>query len=285
MQIDSMEAKVYTAANGTRYQWHGDSHGDSHDDKDGLPIVLVHGLGLNRAMWQWQLPGLCQNYRVLTYDLFGHGESSPAPAEPDLTVFCNQILALLDANNIAQCALFGFSLGGMIARRFAIDHAERLAALGILNSPHARAAAEQSAIEKRVAEVAATGASATLDAAIARWFSVAFQQTHPQVIALVRSWIMANDPKIYAQNYRILATGVAELIAPQPPIACPTLVMTAAQDAGQPAPMAHAIAAEIKGSETVIIDGLRHLAMVEAPSQYNAAMLDFLNRAVADTRL
>ena len=87
---------------------------------------------------------------------------------------------------------------------------------------------------------------------------------------------MANDPVIYPKNYRVLATGVEELIAPQPPISCPTLVVTGADDFGQPAHMAHAIAAEIPAAKTVILPGLRHMAMAEEPDVYNSLLLSFL---------
>ncbi len=60
-----------------------DPHGTAYDltGPDGAPVVvLVHGLGLNRAVWQWMIPDLAQRFRVLTFDFLGHGESPPPPA-------------------------------------------------------------------------------------------------------------------------------------------------------------------------------------------------------------
>ncbi|MGI9478754.1 MAG: alpha/beta fold hydrolase, partial [Hyphomicrobiaceae bacterium] len=54
-------------ARGTRYDVSGPT--------DANPVVLVHGLGLTRDMWQWQLDDLQPPYRVITYDLVGHGET------------------------------------------------------------------------------------------------------------------------------------------------------------------------------------------------------------------
>ena len=59
-------------------------------------VVLIHGLGLNRHVWQWHEPALASRYRVLNYDLFGHGESAPPPVKPSLTMFADQLLGLLD---------------------------------------------------------------------------------------------------------------------------------------------------------------------------------------------
>lgn len=105
---------------------------------DAPVIVLIHGLGLNRHVWQWHEAALSGRYRVLNYDLFGHGDSAPPPARPSLSLFSAQLCALLDDLGIDGCAIVGFSLGGMINRRFALDHPARAAALAILNSPHER---------------------------------------------------------------------------------------------------------------------------------------------------
>ena len=95
---------------------------------DAPVVVLVHGLGLNRACWQWTLPALSDRYRVVTYDLFGHGQSAPPPETPSLALFSRQLTGLLDHLDIPAAAIVGFSLGGMIARRVAQDAPQRLVA-------------------------------------------------------------------------------------------------------------------------------------------------------------
>ena len=85
-------------------------------------MVLIHGLGLNRHTWRWHEPALAARYRVLCYDLFAHGDSAPPPVKPSLSVFSTQLRDLLDALGIDSGAIVGFSLGGMINRRFAMDY-------------------------------------------------------------------------------------------------------------------------------------------------------------------
>ncbi|MGB0797369.1 MAG: alpha/beta fold hydrolase, partial [Paracoccaceae bacterium] len=70
-----------------------------------------------------------------------------------------------------------------------------------------------------------------------------------------------------------------EIIAPDPPITCPTMVLTADQDYGNGPEMSKAIAEEIEGSELVILTGLRHMALMEDPEAVNQPMLDFLARS------
>ncbi len=258
-------ANARTAADGTCFSIQG----------EGPVVALVHGLGLNRDMWQWLVPDLSQ-YTVLSYDLYGHGESANPQRAPDLRLFSEQLTYLLDELKISHCVVAGFSLGGMIARRFAMDHAERLTGLAILNSPHRRSAAAQQAVADRLAQLQQHGPGATVEAAIARWFSESCQSDDPALIQQVKQWVMANDRQVYPTVYRVLVEGVEELIAPQPPIQCPALVLTADDDSGQPPAMAEAIGAEIVGSRVEILQGLRHMALAEAPERFNPLLVSFL---------
>ncbi len=242
-------------------------------------IVLIHGLGLNRQCWQWTTPALCERYRVLSYDLFGHGDSAAPPETPSLSLFSRQLIDLLDHCGITSAAITGFSLGGMIARRTAQDAPERVAALAILHSPHERTDAAQAAILKRVEQARQDGPASTVNAALERWFTERFRIANPAMMDLVRSWVMANDVAIYHTIYRVLADGIAEITAPTPPIACPTLVMTADEDYGNGPEMAVAIAAEIDGAEMHILPGLRHMALVENPDAVNGPLCAFFDHA------
>jgi pimeloyl-ACP methyl ester carboxylesterase len=253
---------------------------------DGAPVVaLIHGLGLARGVWDEILPSL-SGYRVLNYDLYGHGESAPVPSEASLTVYSDQLAGLLDHLGLERAAVLGFSIGGMINRRFALDHGDRLSALVILNSPHDRGEAAQEAVEARARTVRDQGAMATMDAALKRWFTPDFlaacagkDGTPP---ARVKAWRVKADPESYSQAAWVLANGVRELIRPDPPVTAPALVMTCENDSGSTPAMSHAIAAEIPGAETVIIPGLQHLGLIEAPERFAPPLTAFLGRHLRD---
>ncbi len=240
-------------------------------------VILIHGLGLTRRIWRWHLPEVTQHYRVLCYDLYGHGDS-PLPAPPDLSLFSQQLRGLMDELDIEKAALVGFSLGGMINRRYALDYPQRVLTLILFNSPHERRPEEQQQVEKLVMASAAEGPRAHLEATMNRWFTQAFQTRHPAVMHEVRSWILANDPHTYALCRQVLAFGIKELVQPSPPIGVPTLVMTAEHDRGSTPAMAEAIAAEIPGSEVQIVRHLKHMALVESPESFIQPMLAFLER-------
>lgn len=256
------------SSNGTAYQLSGPGN---------APVLtLIHGIGINRHIWRNYEPVWSENYRVLSYDLYGHGESAPPPATLSLNIFSKQLRELFDDLDIERSALIGFSMGGMINRRFAMDYPERTSALVILNSPHERSPAAQKLVEERVTQTADGGPAATLETSLERWFTPEFLTTQTETIDEVTQWILNNDPQTYTQSRRVLATGVLELVRPVLPITQPTLVITCENDSGSTPVMAHGIAAEIKDSQVVVIPGLQHLGMMEQPSLFIEPIIEFL---------
>lgn len=243
-------------------------------------VVLIHGLGLTRATWRDHVPALSRHFRVLAYDLLGHGESAVPQETPSLTSLAAQLRDLLDHLAIERAALVGFSLGGMINRRFTMDHPARVTALVIQNAPHARGAALQAKVEAQARDAKDGGPEATIEAALQRWFTPAFQQSTPETVDWVRRTVLANNPANYAAHRLVLAAGVTELIRPDPPISHPTLVMTCQNDSGSTPAMSHAIAGEISGSEGIIIPELRHLGLLEAPLAFTVPVIEFLLRTL-----
>ena len=256
-------------ANGTAFELVG--------PPDAPLVVLIHGLGLNRRVWQWHVPTLAERYRVLSYDLLGHGGSAPRSAAPSLRVFSEQLRNLLDYLAVHSCAIVGFSLGGMINRRFALDNPDRVWALAILNAPHERSPDQQEKVEARAAKVAEGGSNATIESALQRWFTAGFRERHPQLLNEVREWRASADPGSYPGSCEVLATGVHELVRPDPPIDCPTLVMTGEHDSGSTPEMARAIASEIPGARTIIVSDLQHMGFVEEPVRFNGPIIEFLD--------
>lgn len=245
-------------------------------------IVLIHGLGLNRACWQWMVPALLSaKYQVITYDLFGHGDSITPSEKPSLSMFADQICTLLDHFELPRAAIVGFSLGGMIARKFAQEYPEKTAAMGVLFSPHTRSKDAQKAIQTRVEQAKTQGPAATVGAAISRWFTADHQRQNPDQMDLVRNWVLANDIGIYHQIYDVFANSLPEVVDPSPPIAAPSLVLTADQDFGNGPEMAQAIYAEIPNAELHILPDLRHMAMAENPNAVNSILLQFLDKTIS----
>jgi len=92
--------------------------------------VLVHGGFVDLRMWDPQVEAFSSDYRVLRYDLRGHGRTGPSPRRRyTVELLAEDLRALLDGLELAQVSLCGLSLGGMVAQAFAARHPERLRAL------------------------------------------------------------------------------------------------------------------------------------------------------------
>ena len=245
---------------------------------DQAPVfTLIHGLGVKRELWHDHVEVLSRRYRVLIYDLYGHGQSSRSPDTLSLAVFSQQLRELLDELDIEHSVIAGFSLGGMINRRFAMDYPSRVSALIVLNSPHEREPDEQKLVEERVSRTVQGGPEATIETSLERWFTEDFRASRADVVSEIRTWVLANDPVIYTQCRQVLARGVLELVHPEPPITAPTLVITCENDSGSTPNMARAIAADIPGAQTVIVPQLQHLGLTEKPVLFLEPILRFLD--------
>ena len=136
------------------------------------------------------------------------------------------------------------------------DFPELVEGLMIFNSPHYRTKEQQLSIEERVKLTIQFGPKATVSAAINRWFNEKFQLDNPKIIATIKQWVVNNDPSIYPKIYKILAYDLEEIIKPDPPITCPTLVITADKDYGNNPTMSKEIASEINKSQLYILKNL-----------------------------
>ncbi|WP_120502551.1 alpha/beta fold hydrolase [Roseovarius sp. EL26] len=256
---------------------------DRTGPRDAPSVVLIHGLGLNREVWQWMLPALSDTYDVVTYDLYGHGQSAAPPKTPSLALLSTQLDGLMETLGVSSATIIGFSLGGMICRRFAQDYPQKTQALVILNSPHRRTPEAQTAILARVDQARDNGPQATVEHALQRWFTDGFRAANPNMMQRVRNWVLANDPAIYPTIYRVLAEGIDEITDPAIQLSLPVFVITADEDYGNGPEMTKAIAANIDGSEALILPGLRHMALAEDPDAVNHPIRAFLDSLSTNT--
>jgi non-heme chloroperoxidase len=104
--------------------------------KDGLPVVLLHGVTDSWRSFERVLPLLPPNVRAFALSARGHGDSS-RPAHGYLLIdMVADVRAFMDAVGISRAVIVGHSMGSMVAQRFAIDHADRAAGL-VLMGPFA----------------------------------------------------------------------------------------------------------------------------------------------------
>lgn len=250
------------------------------DDTGGAlpPVILIHGVGLSRAMWSAQVAALRGQYRIISFDMLGHGGSSMPGREAGLDDYASQLVQLMDDLGLPSATLVGFSMGALVARAFALRHPERLDGLILLNGVFNRSEETRATILGRVAEVEARGPAANIGAAIERWFSPAFREGNPDYIAALHERMAANDWQGYLISYRLFATQDNYGASLLGRIIAPVLVATGEFDVGSTPEMTRALAARIPGASVEIVTGARHMMPVEMAEATNALLLDYLKR-------
>lgn len=243
---------------------------------EGPSIALVHGVGADLESWDGVVAALSPRYRLLRYDLRGHGASAKVKGRYELDDFVGDLTELLDHLEIARTHLAGFSLGGIIAQGFALDHAARLDRLALISAIAGRTDEERARVEARAKVLREGGGSVHVDAALSRWFTDEFLENNRDLVEKRLERGRNNDPDCYASAYRVLAeTDLADELHR---IDLPTLVMTGEFDVGSTPRMSRLMAERIPDSELHILDGLKHSVLIEAPELIATKIDTFLSR-------
>ncbi|GAA3724637.1 pimeloyl-ACP methyl ester carboxylesterase [Spinactinospora alkalitolerans] len=236
---------------------------------EGSDLVLLHGVGLDRSMWDRCLPDLAELHRVRALDLPGHGRSGEVPEG----VTAGDIADAVQQELPEPVHLVGFSLGALIAQELALRAPSLVRSLTLVSSVAARTQKERGDVLGRL-ELAATDFEATVEAAVLRWFDESWRRREPALAQRTRSTLLANDREQYLRCYRVFATADASLWPRLGAITAPTLAVTGAQDPGSTPRMARDLAAAIPGARSAVVPETRHLLPLERPDDLVRLILD-----------
>ncbi|PID15037.1 alpha/beta hydrolase [Sporosarcina sp. P34] len=246
----------------------------------GEPLIFIHGVGLDHAMWQQQVNRLSANYRVITYDMLGHGGSSHPPGPYSLSQFVVQLATLVNELKLTNVHLVGFSMGAMVAQSFAAKFPDKIRTLTIMNSVANRTPEQRKAIAARVEKVKELGPQTTIEPAIQRWFNQDFQEKNPKIINEVRHRLETNNADGYMAAYTLFATADEEVWQQLKDITVPSLVITGEYDVGSTPKMSRQIHEKLLNSELLIVPDTRHMLPVEKPEIVNQAIHSFIKEHV-----
>lgn len=243
----------------------------------GEPLVLVHGLADDHRAWRKVVGWLALERRLIAYDLRGHGESALGQADGTLAQLGADLVGLLDALGLQRADLCGFSLGGTIVMRAAIDYPERVGRLlpVATSSRVGRAAAPWYEERARLA-----------DEGVDRLHPVLEQDTREQFANVpnefAHHWTIRRqstaDPRGFANACRAMSALRAQPLDPDlGRVRAPTLVLAAERDPLCPPRAGEIIAAAIPGARLEVLPGSGHQVEVERPEELSRAILTFLS--------
>lgn len=246
------------------------------DQGKGTPVLFVHGYPLSKAMWDPQVKGLSSNFRVITLDLRGHGESEAPLWLYTMEMFADDIRALLDHLSIDQVVLAGFSMGGYITFVFYRKYKNRVKALILADTRPQVDSPEGKQGRFKTAQTAhKEGAGPIADAMLPKLLTPQSVQSRPDLVQNVRK-IMTSTPVAGIAGDLMAMAERPDSVPLLSEITCPTLILVGEQDGLTPPADAKLMADRIKKSQLEIIPAAGHLSNLEQPDHFNKAVRKFL---------
>ncbi|MGA5168798.1 MULTISPECIES: 4-carboxymuconolactone decarboxylase [Streptomyces] len=240
------------------------------DGPDEAPVLILGpSLGTTWHMWDRQIPELVRQWRVVRFDLPGHGG---APAQPATSVaeLTDRLLATLDELGVQRFGYAGCSIGGAIGTDLALRAPHRLASLALIASSPRFGTADE--FRQRGVIVRTNGLDPMARTAPERWFTPGFAAAQPAIVEWAVQMVRTTDAASYVGACEALASF--DVRADLGRVGVPTLVLVGSEDRVTGPAEARHLVAGIPDARLAVVPGASHLAPVEQP----AAVTDLLVR-------
>lgn len=241
-------------------------------------VLLLHGLGWDRTLWT-ELAGLLAGagYRVIAPDLRGMGTTDKPQTPYTIAGYAADQRALLDALGITCAAVVGFSLGGMVAAALALSD-RRVGALVLACCTVSSTPEGEAATEAMLARAQLQGPLAFAREQAERVWHPAWAARHPDRVADFIAWRAAMDQVALHRAFR--SSYGTDLAPDLGRLSIPVRVVAADQDPFASLDDAVRLASMLPGADLVMIAPSGHMAAVEQPEAFGAAILSFLSRSL-----
>lgn len=242
-------------------------------------IVLAHPLGMSQAVWDDLIPALLPRYRVLTWDLPGHG-ASQAVSGTQITPadLAEEVLALVALAGVQRFHFAGTSIGGVVGQQLIAAHPDRLLSATLTNT--GAVIGNPDLWNTRAGRVRQEGLAAMAEEIVPRWFAPAAFEASP---ALKAGWCVQmgrGDDESYAQLCEMLGrdTFTGKLSGKRAKVQ----LFGGSEDVATPPAVLDALSAELGGVPLEVFDGVGHVPSVEAPALFSQKLLAVLATDLGD---
>lgn len=252
---------------------------DTHyliDGKEGAPwVTFVTGIANDVTMWDGQISALANDFRILRYDLRGHGGTQVTAGDYSLPLLMGDLLALWDGLEIQKSSLVGLGLGGSISIGMGVKHSNRIAKLMPCCCRAVMTPDFAAMWPKFIDVVKQQGMEGMVEQTVQRWFTDDFKAANPEVLDSVRSMIRGTDPVGYEGVIKAFLT--LDFSKGLNQISAPTLFVSGGDDhLGGPPVIMSGLAQAVPGARHVSVPNAAHIANIQNPAGFNAILIDFM---------
>ncbi|MEM5313057.1 alpha/beta hydrolase [Paraburkholderia sp. JHI869] len=238
----------------------------------GEPLVLVHGVGMQASAWYPQIEDLSAEFRVISVDMPGHGQSDALEAGAGLPQFVEWASSFIEALEVGPVNLAGHSMGSLIAAGVAVTRPDLVKRVAVLNGVYRRTGQAREAVLQRAAEL--RSGTIDVDTPLRRWFNA--EEAQQIAAKKVESWLKSVNLAGYATAYTAFAGGDEVYADGWHTIRCPALVLTGSDDPNSTPEMARQMAQAAHNGTAVVIENERHMVNLTAPDEVNRALRAWL---------
>ena len=258
------------AANGIRMNY-------TFDGPRSAPVVMMsHSLATDFGMWDPTVPPLTPRWRVLRYEIRGHGATEASGAPYTLEQLADDALALLRALRIQRVHWVGLSLGGMIGQMVALKAPGVLLSLSLCDTTSRVPAEAKPLWDARIRTAETVGMEPLVEPTLAGWFTAPFVKRRRDVIDRVTRIIRTTPVAGYTGCcHAIMNLDLTDRLRD---IKIPTSVIVGEHDPWTPIAASRVIADQIKGACLAIIPDAAQLSNLEQPEPFNRALGSFLDQ-------
>ncbi len=242
----------------------------------GEPLLFIHGLASSSRSWKKQVPFFARHYRVITFDVRGHGRSDRPLREPySIKLFAADAVELMRALGIDSAHVVGFSMGGMVGFQLAVDVPEMVTSLVAVNClPEGSIRTFNDGVEcfKHMFFLPFNGMRNKEQNGVKQPVLAPDRKGPPQSVI---QRMAVNNKLAYANAFGALVKwSVADRLGA---INCPTLMIASDADF-VPVSVKAGYASKMSDAQLVVISNARHSAPREQAEEFNAMLLEFLSK-------
>lgn len=237
-------------------------------------VLLAHPLGMSQAAWDEVVDRLASRFRLITWDLPGHGASAPAPINLSARDLALEAIGLLDALGIERVHFVGTSIGGVVGQALLLEAPHRLDGIVLTNT--GAIIGSPDAWQARAARIRDEGLARMAPELVDRWFADRFKAEQPSAVAGWQTQLARTDDESYARLCELLAG--ANFSGRFSSVTQTIHLLAGAADGATPPATLEALAGEMPNAELTVLDGVGHVPSVETPAHFG----DWLKNVLTD---